>query len=196
MRTELTRVDLPGRAFYRLLTALVVPRPIAWVSTTSSDGVDNLAPHSFFTVASTDPPIVQFTSTGRKDSVTNAEKTGEFVVSLAPESMQSQINATAIQYPPDTSEFDEVGVLREPSQHVTPPRVADAPAVLECQLRGTVEMGDSVIVFGEVVHAAVNSAAMREGHPEITALRPIARLGRNEWATVGEIRPMDRVRRA
>lgn len=173
----------------------MVPRPIAWVSTTSSEGVDNLAPHSFFTVASTDPPIVQFTSTGYKDSVANAEATGEFVVSLASESMQPEINATAVRYPPDTSEFDEVGVRREPSHRVTPPRVADAPAVLECQLRDTVAMGDSVIVFGEVVHAAVTSAAMSAGHPEITALRPIARLGSNEWATVGEIRPMDRIRR-
>lgn len=194
MRSELTRDDLPGRAFYRLLTALVVPRPIAWVSTTSASGVDNLAPHSFFTVASTDPPIVQFTSNGRKDSVTNVEATGEFVVSLASESMQEQINATGTEYPPQISEFDAVGVGREPSHHVVPPRVADAPAVLECRLRTTVAMGDSVVVFGEVVHAAVASTAMRAGHPEITELRPIARLGGDEWATVGEVRAMKRIR--
>lgn len=75
---------LPAPDPYRLLTGLVVPRPIAWVSTRSADGVDNLAPHSFFTVASADPAIVHFTSVGRKDTLSNIEETGEFVINLAP----------------------------------------------------------------------------------------------------------------
>ncbi|MGW1927047.1 flavin reductase family protein, partial [Streptomyces massasporeus] len=93
-------------SFYRLLTATVVPRPIAWVSTSSADGTDNLAPHSFFTIASVTPPVVQFTSVGRKDSLRNVEETGEFVVNLAPEGLFEQINATATDFPRGVSEFD------------------------------------------------------------------------------------------
>jgi hypothetical protein len=91
---------------YKMLTAVVLPRPIAWVSTTSGRGVDNLAPHSFFTVASANPPIVQFTSVGRKDSVTNAEATGEFVVNFAPEALQPEINATATDFPAIVAQVD------------------------------------------------------------------------------------------
>src|SRR5687768_5373212 len=79
-----------GRAIYPLLNSVVVPRPIAWVSTTSADGVDNLAPHSFFTISSVSPPVVQFTSVGTKDSLRNARATGEFVVSLCPEELIEQ----------------------------------------------------------------------------------------------------------
>ena len=82
-------------AFYRVLNSVVVPRPIAWVCSRSADGVLNLAPHSFYTVACVDPPVVQFTSVGRKDSLRNVEETGEFTVSLAPEALFEQINATS-----------------------------------------------------------------------------------------------------
>jgi flavin reductase (DIM6/NTAB) family NADH-FMN oxidoreductase RutF len=84
MRTDFSPRAASARDFYRLLTAVVVPRPIAWVSSVSPEGVDNLAPHSFFTVASTNPPIVQFTSVGEKDSLRNIIASEEFVVNLAP----------------------------------------------------------------------------------------------------------------
>ncbi|KOX15522.1 flavin reductase family protein [Nocardiopsis sp. NRRL B-16309] len=193
MRTERTPDDLPGRAFYRLLTAVVVPRPIAWVSTTSAAGVDNLAPHSFFTIACTEPPIVQFTSVGRKDSLRNAEETGEFVVNLASEPLQEQINATGTPFPPEVGEFDRVGVGREPSAVVKPPRVAASPVALECVLHSTLCLGDSTVVFGRVVHVALDEDVLVDGHPEVTRLRPLARLGRNEWSTLGEVRAVDRL---
>lgn len=91
---------LGAGAFYSFLTSVVVPRPIAWVSTRSPERVDNLAPHSFFTVASVDPPIVQFTSVGRKDSLINVEQTGEFVICLTPEPLFEQVNATGTDFPP------------------------------------------------------------------------------------------------
>jgi flavin reductase (DIM6/NTAB) family NADH-FMN oxidoreductase RutF len=84
--------DELGIALYPLLNSVVVPRPIAWVSTRSADGVDNLAPHSFFTVSSVSPPVVQFTSVGAKDSLRNAEATGEFVVCMATEELADQVN--------------------------------------------------------------------------------------------------------
>lgn len=127
MRTEFNPAQMEPVAVYRLLTSTVVPRPIAWVSTVSADGVDNLAPHSFFTVSSAAPPIVQFTSVGRKDSLRNVEATGQFVVNLAPESLIDEVNKTATDFPAGVSEFDAVGVEREASTRVKAPRVAHSP---------------------------------------------------------------------
>ncbi|MFJ2932249.1 flavin reductase family protein [Streptomyces sp. NPDC087219] len=180
-------------SFYRLLTATVVPRPIAWVSTSSADGTDNLAPHSFFTIASVTPPVVQFTSVGRKDSLRNVEETGEFVVNLAPEGLFEQINATATDFPRGVSEFDACGVEREPSLRVKPPRVAASPVALECELHSTLRIGDSTVVFGRVVHAAIDESVLLDGHPEMALMRPLTRLGKNEWGTLGGIREIARV---
>lgn len=184
---------MPSRRFYRLLNSVVVPRPIAWVSSRSADGVDNLAPHSFFTVACVEPPVVQFTSVGRKDSLRNVEATREFVVNLAPEPLFEQVNATGTDFPHETSEFDAVGLAREPSRHVTPPRVADSPVALECVLHATTSFGDSTVVFGRVVHAAVRSDVLDDDHPLVERLRPLARLGRNEWTTLGEVLTIRRI---
>jgi flavin reductase (DIM6/NTAB) family NADH-FMN oxidoreductase RutF len=194
MRIDFDPNELDRNVFYKLLTAVVVPRPIAWVSTTDRDGsCDNLAPHSFFTVASVDPPIVQFTSVGRKDSVRNVEDTGQFVVNLAPEHLFEQINATGTEFPRGVSEFDAVGIAREPSLRVKPPRVAASPVALECELHSTVRLGNSTVVFGRVVHAAVSEAVMVDGHPEVRELRPLARLGGNEWGTLGEVWDIRRI---
>ncbi|MFE1166710.1 flavin reductase family protein [Nocardiopsis sp. NPDC058789] len=193
MRTEHTPAALPGRDFYKLMSSVILPRPIAWVSTTSESGVDNLAPHSFFTISCTEPPIVQFTSVGRKDSLRNAEATGEFVVNLATEPLQDQVNATGTEYPPHLSEFDELGIEREASTTVRPPRVAASPVALECALHSTLRLGDSTVVFGRVQTVAVDESVVVDGLPEATLLRPMARLGRNEWSTLGEVRAVDRI---
>jgi flavin reductase (DIM6/NTAB) family NADH-FMN oxidoreductase RutF len=193
VRTDFDPAQMPARRFYRLLNSVVVPRPIAWVSTISADGVDNLAPHSFFTVACVDPPVVQFTSVGRKDSLYNVEATREFVVNLAPEPLFEQVNATATDFPHGVSEFDAVGLSREPSTQVAPPRVADSPVALECRLHGTLSFGGSTLVFGRVVHAAVRSDVLDDSHPMVERLRPLARLGRNEWTTLGEVREISRI---
>ncbi|MGV9340119.1 flavin reductase family protein [Streptomyces sp. NPDC003688] len=195
MRVDFDPANMPTRDFYQLLTSVVVPRPIAWVSTLSADGrTANLAPHSFFTVASTDPPIVQFTSVGRKDSLHNVEATGEFVVNLAPEPLFAEINATATDFPRDEGEFDAVGITREPSLKVRPPRVADSPVAIECVLHATLGLGDSTVVFGRVVHVVVDEDALTDGRPDIGLLRPLARLGGNEWSTIGDVRELARER--
>ncbi len=192
MRTDFDPQN-PTQSFYRLLTAVVVPRPIAWVSTRSAGGVDNLAPHSFFTVSCVNPPIVQFTSVGRKDSLRNAEATGEFVVNFTSEAMFERINATATAFAPDVSEFDTVGLTREPSKLVRPSRVAESPVALECVLHSTLCLGDSTVVFGRVVHAAIDSAVLVDGHPEISLLRPLSRLGLNQWGDPPTVREIDRI---
>ncbi|MFC8583618.1 flavin reductase family protein [Streptomyces sp. NPDC057217] len=193
MRVNVDPESADGTSFYRLLTATVVPRPIAWVSTTSADGTDNLAPHSFFTIAAVTPPVVQFTSVGRKDSLRNVEETGEFVVNLAPEPLFERINATATDFPRGVSEFDACGIEREPSLRVKPPRVALSPVALECELHSTLRIGDSTVVFGRVVHAAVADSVLVDGHPATPLMRPLSRLGKNEWGTLGGIEEMARV---
>ena len=182
-----------GRAAYALLNSVVVPRPIAWVSTRSADGVDNLAPHSFFTISGVQPPVVQFTSVGHKDSLRNALATEEFVVSMCTEELLDKVNLTGTDYPADISEFDAVGLTREPSLRVAPFRVAESPVAIECRLAGTKEFGDCTVVFGEVVHVAVDEAALRDDRPAIDLLRPVARLGAAEWCTIGEVTSHRRV---
>ena len=193
MRADFDPDSTGTRAFYRLLTAVVVPRPIAWVSSRSRTGVDNLAPHSFFTVACVDPPVVQFTSVGRKDSLRNVEDTREFVVNLASRSLFEQINATGTNFPADVSEFDAVGLQRELSLRVAAPRVARSPVALECVLHATLSFGDSTLVFGRVVHAAVDEAMLRDGHPDIELLQPLSRLGRDQWGEVGPVHEISRI---
>jgi flavin reductase (DIM6/NTAB) family NADH-FMN oxidoreductase RutF len=198
MRTDLDPGELGPRAFYKLLTSVVVPRPIAWVSTRSADGVDNLAPHSFFTVSCVDPPMVQFTSVGAKDSLRNVLATGEFVVCLATEPLFEQVNATGTNFPAGVDEFSEVGLTPEPSARVTPPRVAESPVALECRLHQSLELGDSTVVIGRVVHAAVtpdvfDGDPQHGGLPSVGRLRPLARLGRDEWATIGDVFDLARI---
>ncbi|MEU5539556.1 flavin reductase family protein [Streptomyces sp. NPDC020362] len=194
MRVDFDPGTMATHDFYRLLTAVVVPRPIAWVSTVSPDRfLPNLAPHSFFTVSCTHPPVVQFTSVGRKDSLRNVEDTGEFVVNFAPEPLFAQINATATDFPSDEGEFDALGIEREPSLRVKPPRVAASPVALECTLHSTLRLGNSTVVFGQVVHAAVSAEVLVDGRPDIALLRPLARLGGNEWSTIGEVREAARI---
>ena len=131
MKREIFDADsMSTGEFYRMLTAVVVPRPIAWVSSISQEGVANLAPHSCYTVSSVKPPIIQFTSVGEKDTLRNIESQGEFVVNLTPASLFEQVNATGTDFPPETSEFDAAGLTREASTHVSPPRVAESPVAL------------------------------------------------------------------
>ncbi|SFO63228.1 flavin reductase family protein [Amycolatopsis rubida] len=192
MRKDFDPAQLAPNAFYHLMTATVVPRPIAWVSSISRDGVDNLAPHSFFTVASAAPAVLQFTSVGRKDTLRNVEATRQFVVNLAPEPLFEQINATGADFPPELSEFDEAGLTREPSLKVRPPRVAESPVAFECELHSTVGFGRSTVVFGRVVHLAVAENVLDGDHPLIERLRPLSRLGRDEWGTLGEVKDLAR----
>ncbi len=181
------------RAFYRVLNSVVVPRPIAWVCSRSADGVLNLAPHSFYTVACVDPPVVQFTSVGRKDSLRNVEATGEFTVNLTPRALFEQVNATGTDFPPDEDEAEHTGVRLEPSERIATPRVAESPVSVECTLHATLRLGDSTVVFGKVEHISVWESAVRDGRPRIEHLQPLARLGGNEWSTIGEIREIRRI---
>ena len=181
---------------YRLMTAVVVPRPIAWVSTLSADGVVNLAPHSFYTVACANPPIVQFTSVGAKDTLRNAEATGEFVVNLAHGPLLHAVNDSSAPFAPDAGEADALGIAMEPSEVVAPPRVRDSPVSLECRLHSTRLLGDSTVVLGSVQVITVADDVLVDGHPEYSLLDPLARLGKDEWGVRAEVTSVTRPRRA
>jgi flavin reductase (DIM6/NTAB) family NADH-FMN oxidoreductase RutF len=193
MRVEYDPEAMSSGDFYRFLTSVVIPRPIAWVSTIAPDGTDNLAPHSFFSIASTDPPIVQFTSIGRKDSLRNVEDTGEFVVNFSSEPLLQLINATAVDFPRSVSEFDSAAIERETSRRVRPPRVAVAHVALECRSHTTLRMGNSTLVFGRVLHAAVDDEYLVQGRPSSELLRPLTKLGGDEWGTLGEVLHLSRI---
>lgn len=115
------------------------------------------------------------------------------MVNLSPSGMFERVNATATDFPRGVSEFDEVGVDRECAKAVRPPRVADSPAALECELHSTVRLGESTVVFGRVVHAAVAESALANGRPAVDHLQPLARLGGIEWSEIGELRKITRI---
>ena len=121
----------------------------------SADGVGNLAPHSFFTVACADPGVVQFTSVGAKDTLRNVQETGEFVVNVAPRWLLEQVNNSSARFDAGTFEAEALGIVMEPSDLVAPARVADSPGALECRLHSTVDFGTSTVVFGTVVAASI-----------------------------------------
>lgn len=164
--------DVPR--IYRLLTSGVVPRPIAWVSTRSAEGVDNLAPYSFFTVASVQPPVLAVTQVNppnrpaerpHKDTLTNLQHSGECVVNVASSAQLELVNASAGEYTPEVSEFDAAGIARVPSVHVAVPGVAEAPVRYECRLRQILPvaanpMGGTLMLLDVVaihVHPAVEA---------------------------------------
>ncbi|MDO8423729.1 MAG: flavin reductase family protein [Parvibaculum sp.] len=173
--------------------ALIVPRPIGWISTLSADGVLNLAPYSFFNGVSTDPHILMFASAGRKDSLVNVEATGEFVCNLASWDQRDQMNISSATVAREVDEFSLAGLATLPSQNVKPPRVAGAPAHLECVYLQTVPMvardGRHVydVVFGEVTCIHIDDDFIVDGILNTAAMKPIARLGYHDYAVVDEV---------
>jgi flavin reductase (DIM6/NTAB) family NADH-FMN oxidoreductase RutF len=196
-RVEIRVADQPAGSIYPWLTASLIPRAIAWVSTISADGSDNLAPHSFTTVAGVDPPTLCFTSVGHKDTLANVRASGEFVVNIGTEGLLRAMNDSSTNFPSGQSEFDAAGLTREPSWTVRPPRVAQAPVAFECRANGEHEIGNCVMVFGEVLHlAARRDVLAADGLPDARAVAPLARLGRSEWSTLGPLVSLERIRYA
>lgn len=188
---RIVRTD-EGTPIYPWLTAVVVPRPIAWVSTLSSDGVGNLAPHSFFTVSCAQPPIVQITSVTEKDTLRNIRETGQFVINLTSAPLMELVNATSAPFPSDVDEAVALGIDTEPSELVRPHRVVASPVAIECSLHSTVVLGDSTVIFGDVLAIAVDAAVLDGDHPRFESLEPLSRLGRNEWGLPPEVIAIDR----
>lgn len=147
-------------ARYKLLTALVVPRPIAWITSLGAGGLTNAAPFSFFNVLGNDPPIVAFAPSDRadgslKDTARNIEETKEFVVNLVDLEVAPQMHASAAPFPAHVSELEALGIVTEPSVSVRPPRIKASKVHLECKHWGTVMVENNRVVFGVVAHLHV-----------------------------------------
>ncbi len=140
----------PATDAYDLLTSIVVPRPIAWITTVGPDGVGNLAPHSFFNVACQKPPMISFSSVGRKDTLRNVLATGYFVVNLVSEGMEDLANASSAPFAAGVDEAEALHIPLEPSEVVPVPRVLESAASIECRLHSSLKLGNSHLVIGEV----------------------------------------------
>lgn len=175
--------------------AIVAPRPIGWISTRDRHGRANLAPYSFFNAFSSSPPIVGFCSEGRKDSVRNAEETGEFVANLATRPLAAAMNQTSAPVASEVDEFALAGLTPAPCRLVAAPRVGEAPAALECKLLQVVRLRDlegrdleCYLALGQVVGVHIASAYLKEGRFDTAAAQPIARAGyRGDYFEMGAL---------
>jgi flavin reductase (DIM6/NTAB) family NADH-FMN oxidoreductase RutF len=181
--------------------AIVAPRPIGWISSLAADGSLNLAPYSFFNALGTHPHLVMFSSEGRKDSVSFAAETNEFVANLVSRNLAEKMNASAVDAPRGVSEFDYAGLTPVPSRLVAPPRVGEAVAALECKVTDILEPkgldgrpAGNVIVFGEVVGVHIDEAMLTDGLFDIVKAGTVARLGYMDYTSVSETFQMRRPR--
>ena len=180
------------------LNAIVLPRPIGWISTLDEAGAVNLAPFSFFNAVAYTPPQVMFATTaahregGHKDSMRNALATGEFVVNLATWALREAVNLTSTPAPHGVDELALAGLTPAPSRLVAPPRVAESPVQLECRVTTSVELptpdpdDPNTVVFGEVVGVHIADDVLVDGLVDVRRLRPIGRLGYREYVDVTE----------
>ena len=184
---------------YKLMIRSIVPRPIAWISTVSPDGVRNIAPFSFFTGITVEPPTVCFVparKTGgvKKDTLANVEATGEFVVNIVTEELAAAMNDTATGYPADVDEFERAGLTPVASDAVAPPRIGESPVNMECRLDKIVEVGDKggVLVIGEVVMFHVDERVLAGGKVDPVLLKAVGRLGGMEYSRTTDTFALDR----
>lgn len=184
-------LDVPSRA--RLITRIVAPRPIAFVSTLSARGAGNLSPFSFFTAGGSNPPSVVFCTVndrqGRaKHTLRNIEETREYVINIAAFRMAARMNQASWEYDEPVDEFDAAGFTRAPSFRVAPPGVAESPARLECRLHEIVRHGEGAsagnYVIGEMLYLTVDDDACTDGLPDNAKLDQIARLGGDLYTRV------------
>lgn len=180
--------DLAPVDFYKLLNSCVVPRPIAWVSTLSEDGVVNLAPYSLFMVVSSAPPIVMFSSLQReKDSARNARATGEFTINVTSVAQLGQVNATSASVPADVDEAELAGVEMEPGTLVSCPRVAASVVAIECTTREIQQIGNGYMVLGDVQAIVTTDGAVNQkGLVPPDKIDVLGKLGGPLWAGISE----------
>jgi flavin reductase (DIM6/NTAB) family NADH-FMN oxidoreductase RutF len=178
---------------YKLLTGVVVPRPIAWVTTLAPNGGINLAPFSTFTFVAPKPPMLAFSVGQRggiyKDTARNILLNEDYVVHIADRPLIGAVHESAVEHPPEISEVELLGLTTEPSVHVRPPRVAAAPIAMECRLRQCLEFGEtrSRLIVGEVVAFHFRDGLMQGGKIDTKQLDPLCRLAGPNYATLGDI---------
>lgn len=190
------RIDpayLDPETAYRLITGVVVPRPIAWVTSLSATGVLNLAPFSAFMFVAPKPPMLAI-SVGRKgniykDTAQNILNNEQYVVHIADSSLMNAVHESSTEHPPDVSEVDELGLATLPGERIKVPRLAAAPIAMECRFRQCLEFGEtrSRLIVGEVLVFHIRDGLLQNGKIETEALDPIARIAGPRYAKLGEI---------
>lgn len=204
MEFDFERLEASNR--YKIMTSTIVPRPIAWVTTLSKDGVGNAAPFSFFNALGRSPPLVALGILGdedasMKDTARNILDTGEFVANLVPASATSAMSATSASVPPDIDELTLAGLERAPSVKVKPPRIAVSPVSFECRLHTPLQLGpDELIVLGEIVQAHVADSFMLDParyYIDTPALELVGRMhGRGWYAKTSDLFQLNRPAKA
>lgn len=176
--------------------AIVTPRPIGWISTRGQDGVDNLAPYSFFNAVAYTPPQVMFASTSAKDdrhmgkdSLANIDETGVFCVNVVEYAARDVMNATSGSHPAGQDEFALAGIDKAPCEAIACARVANAPASLECEMRQIVRLEgeNNYMVIGEVVGVHMRDDCLVDGMFDVTRFQPLTRLGYRDYSVVREV---------
>jgi len=176
---------------YRFIISVVVPRPIAFVSTVGTNGRFNVAPFSFFNAISSEPPLVGIAITRRegepKDTLRNIRAVGDFVVNVVDEPLTQRMVHASGEWPADVDEFGITGLTPQPSELVKAPRVAESPVSLECRLHREIDLGNSVLVVGEVVRGYVRDDVLTDGRVDPAKLRPVGRLGGDAYSPLREV---------
>lgn len=191
------------RDAYKLMIGSILPRPIAWVSTISPDGVPNLAPFSFFTAVAANPMTICFSPLrrggdgGKKDTLHNIESTGEFVVNIVSESLAERMNLTSADVAPEVDEFETAGLTPAPSAVVKPPRVGESLVAYECKLLqvvhvGGAEAGAGALVLGTVLRLHVADEVLEEGRIKLDVLQPVGRMAGNDYVRCTDLFSMRR----
>ncbi|MEM8883041.1 MAG: flavin reductase family protein [Planctomycetota bacterium] len=189
--------NLDPRDIYRLMISVIVPRPIAWVSTQSPDGVTNAAPFSYFQALGSKPPMVMIAVGDRrtgeaKDTRRNIEATGQFVVNVVDEANGPAMVRCAIDHPYGVSEFEDAGLDAVASERVAPPRIGQSRVAFECELDRVLELAGSGVCIGRIVLFHLDDAVVDgDGHVDPVRLRPLGRLGGKGYATMGALREID-----
>lgn len=185
--------DLDPESTYKLVTGVVVPRPIAWVCTRSPEGVLNVAPFSAFTFVSTKPPMLGI-NVGRKagvlkDTGRNILAGGEYVVHITDTSLVQPLHESAVEHPPEVSEVDLLGLATAPSESIGVPRLTAPPVAMECKLHRAIEFGatGSQFIVGEVLVFHLRDGLARDGKIDSVTLDPLCRLGGPNYAALGRV---------
>ncbi len=197
--TSITPSDLHPRDAYRLLISIVVPRPIAWVSSVGANGALNLAPFSFFNAVGGTPPTIMVSVGQRsghpKDTLRNIQETGEFVVHIVERALVEAMNRTSGEYEYGVDEFELAGLEYLPSTDVKPPRLAQASIVMEVKVTQIIAVQDThyTMILGQVLRYHIRDGLVRPtGLIDATSLRPVARLGGDEYTDVDHVFTMTR----
>ena len=191
MKRKIVPGKIPTKDLHQYIIGAVAPRPIAFVSTLDENGVQNLAPYSFFNAFSSNPPIVVFSSNRRvsdnttKDTLHNVRVNKECVVNVVPYSIVRQMSLASVEFPSEVSEFGKVGLTPEPSETVAAPRVLESPVNMECKVKDIIELGEhggaGHLIICEVTMIAVAESVIHDDRLDPHKLDLMGRMGRNYY---------------